>query len=69
MDMGGKLSPIWIAFFVIYVSVDAWDHKGVPVELGDGEWSEVLKGEWLVKLYVTLLFQCNVGSRPGASRK
>ena len=50
VDMGGKLSPIWIAFLVICVSVDAWDQKGVPVELGDGEWSEVLKGEWLVKL-------------------
>lgn len=47
--MGGKLIPIWIAFLVMRVSVDAWD-KGVPVELGDGEWSDVLKGEWLVKL-------------------
>ncbi|KAI0216565.1 Thioredoxin-related transmembrane protein 1 [Lamellibrachia satsuma] len=48
--MGGKLIPIWIAFLVMRVSVDAWD-KGVPVELGDGEWSDVLKGEWLVKFY------------------
>ena len=51
MDVGKKVAFILVPILFICVSVDAWD-KGVPVELRDGDWRDILKGEWLLKLYV-----------------
>lgn len=39
------------AFLLLFAVVNGKE-KPVPIVLSDGNWTQLLEGEWLVKLYV-----------------